>query len=244
MKLKSEGNNYSVNRLIKFSGLAINASFPAEAFDFAYDMAFGEGYHRDHRSGGLLSRSRVEIFRNTFQGKLAEIILYNELKKNNIEIETPDFNVYGKGLWDDADLIANGKYICVKSAAFFSNLLLLEAKDWDKEGRYIPNMGLKDTVHTYDYFVLVRIKPDVKSLFGDDVKDRNKFQDKLDTIEWWYDIPGCCSIKTIRHIIEKNYILPQHSILNNKTRMDAENFYIQSGDLKPLKNLYEALKQK
>src|SRR5690606_39901889 len=46
------------------------------AFDFAYIMSFGQGFHRNYRTGGQTVRKNGEKFCNTFHGKLAEIVLY------------------------------------------------------------------------------------------------------------------------------------------------------------------------
>lgn len=66
-------------------------------FQFAYEMSYGKGFHRDSRSGGVLHRKPGEIFASTFQGKLAECAVSDLLHhfKNKSEI---DFNIYGKGV--------------------------------------------------------------------------------------------------------------------------------------------------
>src|SRR5690625_2756493 len=56
-----------------------------------------------------------------------------------------------------------------------------------------------------------------------------------------YDIPGSISKKTLQHIIKNKYILPQNSYLN-KTKMDAENYYLQTGDLIHIDRLIERIK--
>ena len=43
-----------------------------------------------------------------------------------------------KGKWDDQDFVINDSEISLKSMAFFSNPLLLETKNWDLQGNYIP----------------------------------------------------------------------------------------------------------
>ncbi|MFY0481635.1 hypothetical protein ACI6PS_03445 [Flavobacterium sp. PLA-1-15] len=241
MKLKEDLNNYSLTSRKSFVGIPVDEAIIGQSFEFAYEMAYGEGFHRNCRSGGQSSRSKSEIFQNTFQGKMAEGILYENLKKQGIETEMPDFSIHGKGIWDDADLKANGKTICIKSAAFFSNLLLLETKDWDSEGHYIPNITHQDASHSYDYFVLVRIKPDIKLVLKDGVDDKGVLLQKIKAETWLYDVPGCCSIKTIQHIIANECVLPQNAMLNGKTKMDASNYYIQAGLLFPIELLYEAL---
>lgn len=241
MKLTKELNNYSVNSRKSFVGNAIEKAIVAASFAFAYEMTYGEGFHRSCRSGGQSYRSKSEIFQNTFQGKMAEGILYGNLKERGIEAEAPDFSIHGKGIWDDVDLKANGKSICIKSAAFFSNLLLLETKDWNSEGHYIPNTAHKEANHSYDYFVLVRIKPDIKSVLNDTAEDAESLLQKIQAENWLYDLPGCCSHATIKHIIANGCILPQNAMLNGKTKMDASNYYIQAGQLFPIAVLYEAL---
>src|SRR4051812_39654937 len=104
MKLDKEENSYFVRRKKKFKETLIDPVFIKHAFDFAYEMAFGNGFHRDHRSGGEIIRSEAEIFQNTFQGKIAEIVLYGLLKLQDIEVEVPDFSIHGEGIWDDTDL--------------------------------------------------------------------------------------------------------------------------------------------
>ncbi|MCP2028063.1 hypothetical protein L1276_003231 [Flavobacterium sp. HSC-32F16] len=243
MKLDKKNNIYFITLKKNFEAKEVNAAFVKQAFDFAYEMVYGEGFHRIKRSGGHLNRTNAEIFQNTFQGKLAEIVLYENLKLQNIEVEVPDFSIHGKGVWDETDLKANGKSICVKSAAFFSNLLLLETKDWNPEGKYIPNLD-NSNIDTYDFFVLVRIKPDIKFILKSIPQNKENLWQEIENAVWFCDIPGCCSLKTIRHIIKNQYVIPKNALLNGKTKMDAENYYIQSGDLHDLDDLYSGLREK
>ncbi|RZK10201.1 MAG: hypothetical protein EOO46_11490 [Flavobacterium sp.] len=242
MKLTEQDNHYHTAFQKHFNGNPITRDIIEKSFHFAYEMAYGEGFHRNSRSGGQIARSKSEIFQNTFQGKIAELVLYRNLIKNGIETEEPDCSIHGKGVWDDSDLKANGKRISIKSAAYFSNLLLLETKDWDREGRYIPNIDHHDATNAYDYFVLVRIKPNIKAALKNQSEEKEHLLKKIQEEVWQYDIAGCCSIKTIQHIISLGYILPQNAMLNGRTRMDAENYYIQSVNLFPKEKLYAALK--
>lgn len=241
MLLKKEENNYHINRKKKFTENTISTDVINLSFDFAYQMAFGEGHHRAHRSGGKEFRTPIEIFKNTFQGKIAEIVLYNYFLDHGVQCKNVDYTVSGKGSWDGADLECNNTKISVKSAAFFSNLLLLETKDWDANGRYIPNLENPDVADFYDYFVLVRIKPNTNSLFNG-LTDKAALKKEIETNKWFYDIAGCCSLTTLKFIIENNYILPQNALLNGKIKMDAENYYIQSGNLKKIDDLLKTLK--
>jgi hypothetical protein len=205
-------------------------------------MAFGSGYHREHRTGGEDFRKPIEIFRNTFQGKIAEGVFYNYLNENNIICDKVDYSIHGKGIWDDTDIQYKNKKISIKSAAFFSNLLLLESEDWDSEGRYLPNLINNEGADFYDFFVLIRIKPNTNSLFKGSISKKD-LKHEIDAHEWYYDIPGCCSNRTLKFIIQNNYILPKNALLNGRTKMDAENYYIQCSDLKKISELINILKE-
>ncbi|MDM8160583.1 hypothetical protein QUH73_12225 [Labilibaculum sp. K2S] len=239
MKLELKNSReYFITAKREFKAVAIDRITIVACFDFAWRMVFGEGHHRRHRSGGKQERKRGELFANTFQGKLAEFVTYRELLKRGFaDVEKPDTGIYGKGIWDDADLEYRGKRINIKSAAFFSNLLLLEAKDWNGKGEYIPNLA-NGTKQHYDFFLLVRTKPDSKKLlkhhqlFYSNELDFEQLKEIILGEKWTFDFAGVCTQETIRHIIGEGYRLPQNALLNGKIKMDATNYYIQCGDLK------------
>ena len=250
MKLEVRNSKeYFITNKRDFLQITIEKTIIKECFDFAYEMVFGEGHHRKHRSGGQYGRKNGELFANTFQGKIAEFVVYNEfIKKGLVELEKPDMGIYSIGIWDDTDLNYKGIKINVKSAAFFSNLLLLESKDWNKHGEYIPNIG-SESSKDYDYFILVRIKPDIKRilrfnklLFSNGIK-KAQLMELVFNENWFFDFAGVCSQLTIKHIIKHQYFLPQNSLLNGKIAMDADNYYIQSGDLKTISVMINKLKQ-
>lgn len=240
MKLRKEKDSFFINNKKKFKGNHIKNTDLINAFDFAFEMAFGKGHHRVHRSGGNTIRQPIEIFRNALQGKLAEIIVHNYLKSNEVITEPVDFSISGEGVWDDSDLIVNDKKISIKSAAFFSNLLLLETADWDTNGNYIPNNFKEISDYTYDFFILVRIKPNTNSIFKN-YYNKESLKNELNSLDWFYDIPGCFSLKTLKYLIKNEYILPQNSLLNGKIKMDAENYYIQTGNLRDINVLLKQL---
>lgn len=235
--LSISGNNYTINCKRPFVDNQISKAQLQKALDFAFDMVYGEGHHRSNRTGGTTVRPKGEKFCNTFQGKLAEIVIHDHFENIGIEVSELDFGIYGKGEWDDCDLIANGKKINIKSAAAFSNLLLLETKDWDARGRYVPDLiSGKETI--YDYFIFVRFKPDIKSIFS----TKGVFSSNLDlekeTVEqiilgitWFFDVGGCINNESLTKIVEAGCIIPQGAYLNGTTRMDASNYYAQTGDM-------------
>ena len=146
--LSTEDNiNFYITEKKIFSPISIESSYIDEILQFSYNMTFGkEGEHRNHRSGGQHHRKKGEIFCDTFQGKLAEFFVYQNIKNTGLVCTKPDTQTWGLGKWDDVDLIINGKNVNIKSMAHFSNLLLLETKDWEPDGTYIPNKHInKDT---------------------------------------------------------------------------------------------------
>ncbi len=65
-RLKQENNSYFIEHKKSFqSGNLFHSKTIERVFEFAYAMTFGEGEHRDHRTGGTLKRKRGQIFINT-----------------------------------------------------------------------------------------------------------------------------------------------------------------------------------
>ena len=213
------------------------------SFDFAYAMTFGNsGHHRSRRSGGQLYRKNGEMFIDAFQGKLSEYAFYNLFRYSEVEIDPPDTRVMGVREWDSADFIVNGMPVAIKSTKSFGNLLLLETKDWDDQGRYIPNIG--NGISEYDFFVLIRIDPDGTSIlkeqrmFYSDYAEIQPLYECLSRYTWKANLAGYITrIELIEDIIDGDMVLPKNSILNGRTRMDAENYYVQARDLHPMSEL-------
>ncbi|MGU8654157.1 hypothetical protein ACV3RG_10485 [Clostridium perfringens] len=235
-------NNYKVTQKTPFKGIPFNKSttYIQEAFEFAYDMSFGgKGKHRSHRSGGQENRKNGQIFVDTFQGKLAELGFYNTFKKNGFDISYPDFETYDLGLWDSADFEVKKDtktfLFSIKSTKFYGDLMLLETKDFNKHGEYIPNKQ-KDKCK-YDIFALVRIKPDAeailkskKQLYSNTI-DKEKLKNMILNENWEYDLPGYIRNEDLVQIINSKQIIPQNATLNNYTKMDAENYFIETGEM-------------
>lgn len=234
-KLDVSGTSYFINSRISFEPIGtFRPETVRKVFDFAYEMSFGKGgEHRDHRSGGTHHRRNGEIFANTFQGKLAECAIYNHLYEH-CNISAPDFATYGLGEWDKADFYIDNHKVSIKSTKSFGNLLLLETKDWNENGVYLPND------EAYDFTFLVRMNPyceDIlrtRRLLYSDTVDFKELYAVIGTNSWGYDIPGFVTLEDLKYVIKNNFVLPQGSMLNGKTRMDAENYYIQSGDMRSI----------
>lgn len=241
------GNDYNINHRKSFNGIVIPQGLLSEVLDFAYEMCFGEGHHRAHRTGGQAMRKPGEQFCNTFQGKLAEVVLRKYLLSKQLNCGEPDFAIYGEGVWDDTDLVVNNKSLSVKSAAYFSNLLLLEEKDYDQDGNYLPNYRNGATA-SYDYYLLVRIQPDIKRIFKAN-RLLFSYQISKETISeiifnetWYYDIAGWISHDEFVSVIRDRQVIPQNAMLQGWMRMDAPNYYIQSGDMHNIDELCNILR--
>lgn len=247
-KLAFDGTCFRINNRKSFTNVhEFKPETINKVFDFAYNMTFGgKGEHRDHRSNGKKERSPGEIFSNTFQGKLAECAVFNFLYTLDSDIQL-DFNEKELGYWDQGDVDVCGKKIAVKSTKSYGNLLLLECADWNEKAEYIPN--IESDNYTYDYFIMVRIGPSC-----DDIMKRNKclyskFCDRKNLLEllkkqiWKYEISGYITHSDFKNIIDARMIIKQGSYLNStKTKMDADNYYVQLGDLRNPSELLNELK--
>lgn len=116
--------------------------------------------------------------------------------------------------------------------------MLLETKDWNELGEYIPNIGTPNSF--YDFIVLVRIKPNCEDimkanrlLYTDNI-DKCFLENLIKQQKWSYDYVGYITNNDLKQIINEGYIIPQGALLNGKTPMDAENYYVQAGDMRKL----------
>lgn len=240
--ISTNKNSFFIPSKKVFKPVKIDLNYVWESFDFAYSMTFGmKGEHRKYRSGGSHKRKNGEVFCDTFQGKLAEFYVYQKLISMGIGCPKPDIKKWGLGKWDDEDFSINEKLISVKSMAFFSNLLLLETKDWNNKAEYIPNNK------SYDFFVVVRIKPELKKefrvqrmLYSDDI-GFDQIKSVIVRQTFFADIPGYVSNAILKEKIEQKQILPKGSMLNGHTKMDAENYYILSEDFEEIEYIKKFL---
>jgi len=247
-KLRENQGGYFITRKSPFiEGVEFKKKAIEVVFNFAYAMTFGEGEHRDHRTGGSYNRKKGQIFINAFQGKLAEIAIFDVFNKINKEaynkLSKIDFDIYGLGEWDDSDIVLGKLKFSIKSTKHYGNLLLLETKDWNNAGEYLPNKNTDKTC-IYDYFVLVRIKPDGEKvmkenrlLYSNDYIEKDHLFSLIYQEQWFYDIAGYITNNNFKYIIENDFVLPKGGLLNGKIPMDAENYYVQSGDLNDFQRL-------
>ena len=214
------------------------------AFYFAWDMTFGtQGEHRNHRSGGLLHRRNGQIFANTFQGKLAEFAICDYLKTMGYLVE-PDLRVEELGKWDSFDIRVGELDVSVKSTKKFGNLLLLESSDWSTDGVYVHHEGYGSS----SVVSLVRVDPSPEDLLA---KARLLYADQCVILDlkkviaplsrFTFQIIGAISPSDIGIAVRSGHKIPQGALLNAKTTMDADNYYVQACDFKRLEEFIPQL---
>ena len=234
--MRQEDNSFFIEHYKPFNGHLINKKFVHESFEFAYEMCFGEGFHRDHRSGGSHERKAGELFANTFQGKVAEFCFYQLTNQKGKDVSYPNLSIHGEGVWDSGDFIVNNKTISIKSMAYFSNLILLETKDWDSKGNYIPG-GSKPI----DFTIGIRIKPDIKQKFKQkrwlysEAIPKSELEDFINSLTWKFDVLGLLSQEHFKQIIIKRQIIPKGALLQERIKMDADNYYVEINELQEIK---------
>ena len=240
-KLECNGNNYTITSKKAFMKMGvISQALVEKSFEFAYAMSFGrQGAHRDHRSGGTARRKPGEIFRDAFQGKIAECAIYEQMIREGLDVTEPTFDTWDHGVWDDEDFIINGKRVSVKSTKRFGNLVLLEKADYASDGTYIPNIN-KEGHGSYDAVILVRMDPLVEEilrqnrlLYSYEV-DKELLSSLIYSRQWSFDIPGYITREDFVNIINSGFVIPKHATLNGRTVIDANNYYIQVGDMREI----------
>lgn len=248
LRLVNTLNTYQITDRKEFKPLGrLSDEYKLSIFEFAWNMSFGQlGEHRQYRSGGTNVRTKMEIFCDAFIGKIGESVVVDYLNQKGLSAPEPDFNTYGKGIWDDYDLDINDKKIAIKTTKHFGQLLLLETKDWNENGDYIPNL-LKSGYKSYDFFIAVRIKHSlIENLKKEKINKNQKIN--IETLRkicnkdsYEYDIPGYMTRKTLVFLIDKDYKIKQGDYINT-TKMDATNYYIQMCDLKPIDHMINNIK--
>lgn len=96
--------------------------------------------------------------------------------------------------------------------------------------------------------MFIRLNPSCEDLLKEmrllynDQADYNELKSVIISKVWTYNYVGYITRKDLQYIIKNKYVLPKGSLLNGKTAMDAENYYIQAGDLRSMKSLKEFFK--
>jgi hypothetical protein len=242
IKIKKEEiveHNLTLTRKRPFIDLGvISLESKKECFEFAKAMTFNkQGEQRNHRSGGTEQRDQYQIFNDTIEGKLSEFAVYEYLSQKGIKVQKPNLDTYQLGKWDDADFIFNGHKISVKSTKYYGNLLLLEKKDWNEKGQYIPNGN-----ENYDATILVRLRPYPYDLFKSPSLAIYYPHIDSDVVksEIHFDIPGFITQEDLVSLIKNGFEIKKGDKLGNKT-VDADNYYCQAGNMRPIEDISKIL---
>lgn len=197
-----------------------------KCLEFASEMAYGKGHHKPQAFGGTThSRKSSEIFVNTFQGKIAELAVYNQLSNFGFKPDkAPEFEIWGKGKWEDCDFTLKNETIrcSVKSTKFFGNLLLLEKDRYNENGHFLETEDL--IPKPYDFTFLVR----VSGIRNCDPKSYSE----TNSIET--EVVGFLTNEKFLEIISQNQILKKGTLLGIPLIVD--NYYILAKDLEPIKS--------
>jgi len=199
-----------------------------ECLNFAQEMAFGSGYHQAASFAGKGNlRPPRQIFRDTLQGKLAEIAIHTYLYRNQIATDQyPDFSIWGKGIWEDSDFtLQNGRFrVSVKSTKHFGNLLMLESNRYNQKGFYLESVDCQLPIQ-HDFIFLVRVK-------GIDHQIKQVYQ----LSEIACQVTGFLTHADFQHIIAQNHSLPKGTEIG-KAQLLVDNYYACVADLRKPESL-------
>lgn len=187
----------------------------------------------------------MEVFCDTFLGKLGEFSVYQYFKQGGINLDYPDMSIMGLEEWDSYDFVYKNLNIGVKTTKSFGNLLLLETKDWNENAQYIPN--LRNGNADYDDMLFIRVDTDLvenikkKRLYYSDEIDVNILQQETSKDSYEFDLSHI-PMDLIKQIVKEKVIINKNDYLQSKkTKMDAQNYYIQSGDMCNIHNFRDYL---
>lgn len=228
-ELRNATNDRHLYRPKNFSGSVVSYDIIIKCFDFAYTMA-KDSFHRSKRSGGTHQRSPLELFWDTFRGKIAECIAYDYFASKNYEVSDLDFSIYPRGVWDSFDMRINGEFISIKSTKHFGQLLLLETADWDEQGRYLPDA---DKNIPYSYFLLVRTKIENENHFTKgNLPEYDLLKNFCLSMNIEGELTGVLSHQDfVNQIIKYRFIIKKGQLLQGRVRMDADNYYTHAINL-------------
>lgn len=166
-------------------------------------------------------------------------------RQYGFEVEEPDLGVFGENIWDNVDIDCNGRHISIKSTKERGQLLLLEKGDWNDQGCYIPNINDGGKMAQYDYHMLVRVRPSCEDilrnnriLYGSELPE--EVIDILLNQSWEYCMPRYISRDELIYLIQNNFVIKAGSYFN-KTKMDADNYYVKAYDMHELPEIINGL---
>lgn len=102
----------------------------------------------------------------------------------------------------------------------------------------------------YDIILLIRLNPSCEELlkklklFRSDTSDYEDLKRVILSQKWAYNFVGYITRDDLKYIINNKYVLPRNALLNGRMPMDAENYYVQAGDMRSVSELPELLKNR
>ncbi len=244
MKLsyQPKSNTYFVNSPKLFENKEIPRDLIIEAYYYAYDQIFEEGFHIRFPEVNAGDFCKNSLFCNMFKIKLAESLIYSALVKSNRTPEMIDIKLKNRGLLEFCDLMCEGQHIKIRTSDQHEDVYLLERSKWNEKGYFIPHLQEK-CKGLYDYFLMVRFSNELSNYLNQfRTKDRHIISERfLSEIQKQkrikYDIPGFFRQEELKRIIEDEYVLPKDSVVNSKTLIDSDKYYIQTGNMSSFSEL-------
>lgn len=65
----------------------------------------------------------------------------------------------------------------------------------------------------------------------------------LSNLYWSYDIAGYITHQDLKSVIENRQFISKGARLNGKIPMDADNYYVQCGDMRKFSNIINKIKE-
>ncbi|MFD2908364.1 hypothetical protein ACFSX9_06410 [Flavobacterium ardleyense] len=219
----NKGNVPSNGKIVFNPNISLKPESIAKCVEFAGIMAYGEGFHNPNSFGANTNcRKEKEIFKNTLQGKIAELAFYNYMAKAGFKPDAiPDFGVWGKGKWEDCDFtFKNGAInVSIKSTKHFGNLLLLEKDRYNENGEYLEAVEKSQPIK-HHYIFMIRVK-------GVEKDNPAEYLAPYENIS--VEVTGYITNDCFKKLIHQNQLIKKGLIIG--IPMIVDNYYTCSSDL-------------
>lgn len=185
--------------------------------------------------GGNKTRRKSEVFCSTIEGKVGELVFIIACLDSGKFIPGPlDLCSYKRGTWDNHDIVVNNKIYQIKTAKHIANLLMFESD------------GYKDVSYCEaDYVFLCRtnILEVLKPILNKISCDTHKIEQETDWItdflirhKFSMEVVGYVGKNDIKKCVKRGERIRQGELLGRQ-KMQADNIYIVSGDLKKIRGI-------
>lgn len=222
-----------------------------QATKFAFAML---GNARPSSHGGEREREDWEIFINQLEGKLGEIAVFRQALKFGYN-PSLDFTVTSRFSWDKGDLILEKvptnsneadfyekRTVQIKTSKSFSQMMLLEVKDYNIDGTYKHTEDGCDSI-IYDSFVAQRLNrswtnviKQLKKLFYEN--DDDIIVELLVNVQVGYDSAYMIDREKFKEVIQRKQVLRAGEGIATKanvpksTIIEVDNYVIPLSEMK------------